>query len=53
MDNNSKIVSTFNVIQNKSKELCLIDPMILLSLIITICLMLYIIGFKLSKEDNK
>ncbi len=53
MNNNSKIVSTFNVIQNKSEDLCLIDPMILMSLIITICLMLYIIGFKLSKEDSK
>ena len=35
------------------KPLCLIDPMILLCLIICICLFLYIIGYKLSKSDNK
>jgi len=53
MDSNSKIVSTYNVVQNESEDLCLIDPMILLSIIVSICLILYIIGFKLSKEDNK
>ncbi len=53
MNKNSKIVSSYNVVQSKSNELCLIDPMILLCLIICICLFLYIIGYKLSKTDNK
>ncbi len=51
--NKSKIVSSYNIFQTNSPELCLIDPMILLCLIICICLFLYIIGFKLSKSDNK
>ena len=53
MNKNSNIVSSYNVYQSKSNELCLIDPMILLCLIICICLFLYIIGYKLSKTDNK
>jgi hypothetical protein len=53
MNTNSKIVSSYNVFQSKSSDLCLIDPIILLCLIICICLFLYIIGYKLSKIDNK
>lgn len=53
MNGNSKIVSTFDVIQAKSNELCLIDPMILLSIIVVICLALYLIGFRLSRQDLK
>lgn len=53
MNKNSKIISSYNIFQIKSSELCLIDPIILLSIIICICLFLYIIGFKLSKSDNK
>jgi hypothetical protein len=52
-DKNLKIISSFDIFQNNSKELCLIDPMILLFIIIAICLFLYIIGFKLSKKDIK
>lgn len=53
MSNNSKIISTFNIKQAKSNELCLIDPMILFSIIITICLILYVMEYKLSKQDFK
>jgi hypothetical protein len=53
MNKNSKIISTYNIFQTKSSELCLIDPMILLCLIICICLFLYVIGYKLSNSDNK
>ncbi len=53
MNKNSKIISTYNIFQSESSDLCLIDPMILLCLIICICLFLYIIGYKLSKSDNK
>ena len=53
MSENSKIISTFDVFQAKSNELCLIDPMILFCIIITICLTLYVIGFRLSKKDIK
>lgn len=49
MNSNSKIISSYNVFQTKSNELCLIDPMILMCLIICICLFLYIIGFRLAK----
>lgn len=49
----SKIINSYNIFQIKSNELCLIDPMILLCLIICICLFLYIIGYKLSKTDHK
>ena len=53
MNTNSKIISDFNIIQSKSDDLCLIDPVILICLIICICLFLYIIGYKLSKLDNE
>jgi len=52
MDNN-KLVSSFNVFQTKSSELCLIDPMMLFYIIIVICLLLYVIGYKLNKTDLK
>ena len=53
MNKDTKIISTYNIYQEKSPELCLIDPMILFCLILCICLFLYIIGYKLSKSDNK
>lgn len=53
MNKNSKIISSYDIFQTKSSELCLIDPMILLCLIICICLFLYIIEYKLSKSDNR
>lgn len=52
MDANSKIISEFNIIQTVSKEAYSIDPMILISIIIFLCLFLYIVGYKLSKYNN-
>lgn len=49
----NNIVSTFDIFSTESKELCLIDPVILCLIITIICLFLYIIGFKLSKKDLK
>ncbi len=49
----NNIVSSFDIFSSESKDLCLIDPMILCAIIITICLFLYIIGFRLSKKDLK
>ena len=49
----SKIISTFELFQANSTDLCLIDPMILLAIIIVICLILYLIGYRLSKIDLK
>ena len=42
MDNYSKIISIFNINQNNSKELYLIDPIVLIIIVICICLFLYI-----------
>jgi hypothetical protein len=53
MNNNNNIISSFDIFSTQSKELCLIDPMILCLIVIIICLFLYIIGFKLSKKDIK
>ncbi len=50
---NNNIVSSFDIFSTQSKELCLIDPMILCLIVIIVCLFLYIIGFKLSKKDIK
>lgn len=50
---NNNIVSSFDIFSSESGELCLIDPMILCSIIIIICLFLYIVGFRLSKKDLK
>ena len=49
----NNIVSSFDIFSSESKNLCLIDPMILGAIIIIICLFLYIIGFRLSKKDIK
>ena len=46
MDNNSKIVSTYNVVQTESSDLYFMDPMTLISLIFIICLILYIVRFR-------
>lgn len=48
-----KIISSFDIFSSQSKDLCLIDPMILCLIISIICIFLYIIGFKLSKQDLK
>jgi len=53
MKNNSKLIETFNVVQNKSENVYLIDPIILFSIIIIVCLLIYIIGFRLSNIINK
>lgn len=46
---NNKLISTFNVTQTKSSNLCLFDPIILTFIIIVIILLFYIIGHKLYK----
>lgn len=51
MKNN--IISSFDIFSSKSKDLCLIDPLILCLIVIFICLFLYIIGYKLPKQDIK
>ena len=43
MNNNSKIVSEFNIKQIKSNNVYLIDSMNLFSIIITICITFYMI----------
>jgi len=53
MNNNNNIISSFDIFSFESKELCLIDPMILCLIVIIVCLFLYIIGFKLSDKDIK
>ena len=45
METNSKIISNYKLIQSKSPDLCLINPMILTCIIICVCLFLYIIGY--------
>ena len=49
----TNIINTYNIVQNESPELCLIDPVILLGIIGLICVLLYIINFKLSSDDKK
>ena len=44
-NNNNNIINSFDIFSSQSKELCLIDPMILCLIVIIICLFLYIIGF--------
>ena len=51
MKNN--IISSFDIFSAKSKDLCLIDPLILSLIVVLVCLFLYIIGYKLPKEDIK
>lgn len=51
--NKSNLISTFDVEQTQTEQVCLIDPMILTCIIILICLTLYIFEYKLSKEDIK
>ncbi len=49
----TKLAGAYNVEFSKSDKLCLIDPMILTSIILLICVILYIFEYKLSKEDHK
>jgi hypothetical protein len=51
--NNNNIISSFDIFSTQSNELCLIDPMIFCLIITIICLLLYIIGFRLSNNDIK
>ena len=53
MNNINNIISSFDIFSTQSKELCLIDPMIICLIIISTCLILYIICFKLSVKDNE
>jgi hypothetical protein len=53
MNSKNNITSVFDIFSSQSNELCLIDPIILCLIIIIISLILYIIGFKLSKQDIK
>ena len=47
--NSNKIISTFNISQSNSDQLCLIDPMMLLSIIFVILLLFYVICYKFNK----
>lgn len=49
----NNIISSFDIFSSQSKDLCLIDPMILCAIVFIICLFLYIIGFRVSKKDLK
>jgi len=50
MKNN--IISSFDIFSSKSKDLCLIDPLMLCLIIIILCLFLYIVGYKLPATDT-
>ena len=50
---NNNIISSFDIFSSKSKDLCLIDPIILSAIVILICLFLYIVEYKFTKEDLK
>lgn len=49
----TKLNSLFKIFQNESDDLCLIDPMMLASIVIVICLILYIFEYKFIKNDKK
>lgn len=49
----NKLISKFEIFQNESEQLCLIDPMILTSIIIVICLILYVFEYKFIKYNKK
>lgn len=49
----SKLISTFDVKFAESEKLCVIDPMILTSIILLVCVILYIFEYKLSNNDKK
>lgn len=44
----SKLISTFDVGFAESDSLCVIDPMILTSIVLLICVILYVFEYKLS-----
>lgn len=50
MKNN--IISSFDIFTSKSKDLYLIDPLMLCLIIIILCLFLYIVGYKLPATDT-
>lgn len=47
-NNDNNIISTFNLVQNESEKLNIIDPMFLLSIIIVVCLIIYVGCYKLK-----
>lgn len=49
----NNIISSFDIFSSQSKDLYLIDPMILSAIIIITCLFLYIMGYKYSDADLK
>lgn len=51
MNNKNNIISSFDIFSSESKNLCLVDPMILSLIIIVVCLLLYFFGIKLSKNN--
>ena len=48
---NNTITSSFDIIPAISNELYLLNPLILSLIVIVICFILYIIGFRLNKKD--
>ena len=48
---NNNIISSFDIFSSKSKNLCVIDPMMLCLIIVLICLFLYIIGYKIPNDN--
>lgn len=48
--NSNKIISSFNIFQSNSNQLCLIDPMMLFSIIFVILLLFYVICYKFNNS---
>ena len=48
-----KIVSSFDIMSSKSDQLCLIDPVMLIWIIIIIFFILYLMNNILSRKDIK
>ncbi len=44
------IISSFDILPSESKKIYLLDPVYLCSIIIIICLILYIFGYKTSVQ---
>lgn len=47
---NTNLKSSFKIFQTESNELCLIDPMMLFSIVVMICLILYIFEYKIQNN---
>lgn len=50
MEEKTKVVSAYNISQTKTNNLCLLDPMMLLLIIIATALILYIIEYGLKQN---